>query len=96
MQTELLDELKDLVFDSSDMLALIDGLVGLAGANKSLLAELKAAHQIIRNALNLMTPTQKRRWADLNDLAGLVEHGATRANEREAVIEKAEQIGITE
>ena len=56
-----------------------------------LLDELKAAHQIIRNALNLMSPTQKRRWSDMNDAAGLVEYGTTRAHEREAVIKKAEK-----
>ena len=61
-----------------------------------LLAELKAAHQIIKNALNLMTPAQKREWHVANAIAGLTECGTTRANEREAVIEKAEQIGITE
>ena len=99
MKTELLAELKDLVFDSPDMLALVDMLDlvdGLVGTNKLLLAELKAAHQIIRIALNLMTPAQKRMWAERNSTAGLIEHGTTRANEREAVIEKAEQIGITE
>jgi len=56
-----------------------------------LLAELKAAHQIIRNALSLMTPAQKRKWTGMNDAAGLIEQGTTRANEREAVIERAER-----
>lgn len=55
-----------------------------------LLAELKAAHQIIRNAMNLMTPEQKKQWGDLNDKAGLIDCGITRANEREAVIASAE------
>lgn len=55
-----------------------------------LLAELKAAHLIIRHALSLMAPDQKMRWAVLNERAGVSGDGVTRANEREAVIKKAE------
>ncbi len=54
--------------------------------NQPLLRELQFAHQIIRNALGLMTLEQKSDWARVNDRDGLVEAGTTRANEREAVI----------
>ena len=57
--------------------------------NAELLKELKAAHQIIRNALNVMTMEQKTKWTELNNAQGLVDFGATWANERELVIAKA-------
>lgn len=50
------------------------------------LKELKAAHQIIRNALSIMTTAQKVKWQELNERDGVDGEGATRANEREAVI----------
>lgn len=52
-----------------------------------LLRELEAAHQIIRNALNLMTDAQKMKWAKAN--SDLIESGMTRFHERAAVIEAA-------
>lgn len=55
-----------------------------------LLDELKAAHLIIRNALSIMTAEQKLKWSILNDRYGVSGDGVTRANEREAVIKKAE------
>ncbi|MFV5212724.1 hypothetical protein ACLIIZ_03215 [Azonexus caeni] len=56
-----------------------------------LLAELKAAHLIIRHALSIMTVEQKRKWSALNERAGVSGDGVTRANEREAVINKTEE-----
>lgn len=55
----------------------------------ALLRELEAAHIIIRNALNIMTTTQKLEWADRNAVSGIDGEGITRANEREAVIARA-------
>ena len=51
------------------------------------LKELKAAHQIIRNALSIMTTAQKVKWQKLNERDGVDGEGTTRANERLAVIE---------
>lgn len=62
----------------------------LIAASPDLLAELRAAHVIIRNALNLMTTEQKANWAGMNERAGVAGEGATRAHEREAVIKRAE------
>lgn len=53
---------------------------------KALRDELQAAHQIIRHALNLMTPEQKQQWGDKNEAAGVAGEGITRANERESVL----------
>lgn len=50
------------------------------------LRELKAAHQIIKNALAIMTTAQKMKWQKLNELDGVDGEGTTRANERLAVI----------
>lgn len=58
---------------------------------KALRDELRAAHLIIRHALNLMTPEQKQQWADMNDAAGVSGEGITRANEREAVLSQTSQ-----
>lgn len=52
----------------------------------TLLSELRAAHRIIRNALSIMTTEQKCAWAETNGRDGVDGEGATRANEREAVI----------
>ena len=52
------------------------------------LIEMQAAHQIIRNALNLMTAEQKSAWATRNEETGCIGDGTTRANERQAVIER--------
>lgn len=54
------------------------------------LSELRAAHQIIRNALNIMTLRQKNEWAERNEQDGCDGEGATRANERESVIARLE------
>ena len=58
-------------------------------AAPELITELKAAHQIIRNALNIMTLEQKLEWAARNEKDGVTGEGDTRANERESAIEKA-------
>lgn len=55
----------------------------------ALLTELQAANQIIRNALNIMTTDQKIAWAVKNAQDGVDGEGETRANERDAVINKA-------
>lgn len=64
---------------------------GTEDANSLLaaLGELKAAHQIIRNALAIMTTEQKVEWGRLNARDGVDGEGITRANEREAVLAKA-------
>lgn len=54
--------------------------------NTALLHELEAAHRIIRNALNLMTPEQKAAWGRMNARDGVDGEGVTRANERHLVI----------
>lgn len=68
-----------------------------SAANRDLLQaalnELKAAHQIIRNALNLMTPEQKTAWAWHNEACDCDGEGTTRANERAAVIAALEAKG---
>lgn len=56
---------------------------------RDLLAELKAAHLIIRNALAVMTTEQKLRWGVLNERDGVSGEGVTRAHERFEVIERA-------
>lgn len=58
-------------------------------AAPELLAELQAAHQIIRNALAVMTTAQKLEWGNRNAADGVDGEGITRAHEREAVIAKA-------
>jgi len=55
----------------------------------NLLTELQAAHQIIRNALNIMNPRQKAKWGEVNAKSGVEGEGVTRANEREAAIQAA-------
>lgn len=62
----------------------------------ALLAEVKAAHIIIKNALNLMTSDQKREWGRQNDAGGLVEFGSTRANERAVAIAAAENVALSQ
>lgn len=54
-----------------------------------LLAELRSAHQIIRNALNLMTTEQKTAWGMANARDGVDGDGITRASERSDVIIEA-------
>lgn len=55
-----------------------------------LLAELRAAHQIIKNALAIMTVEQKQQWGCMNERDSVDGEGVTRANERLAAIQKAE------
>jgi hypothetical protein len=55
----------------------------------ALLAELAAAHIIIRHALTVMTTEQRAAWQRLNASAGIAGTGSTRANEREAVMREA-------
>lgn len=59
----------------------------MSAARIELLAELKAAHTIIRNALAVMTTAQKARWGELNERDGVAGEGITRAHERLALIE---------
>lgn len=54
-----------------------------------LLAELKASHTIIRNALSIMTTEQKAAWGKANARDDVDGEGVTRANEREAIFAKA-------
>lgn len=56
---------------------------------QELLRELERAHLIIRNARNLMTVDQVFAWGEQNATAGIDGFGVTRANEREAVIQRA-------
>lgn len=60
-----------------------------AGTGRELLAELQAAHTIIRNALSLMTPAQKLQWGILNERDGVEGEGVTRANERLELLTRA-------
>lgn len=64
-------------------------LLEFAEQRDELLAELEAAHTIIRNALTVMTPEQKAMWGRGNESAGVEGEGVTRYHEREAVIAKA-------
>lgn len=57
--------------------------------DRELLAELQAAHRIIRNALQVMSTEQKTRWGYLNAADGVDGEGITRANERAAVMQRA-------
>ncbi len=58
------------------------GHARLVAAAPELLAELRAAHQVIRHALALMTTEQKIEWGRMNAAAGVEGEGVTRANER--------------
>ncbi len=49
-------------------------------------AELEAAHQIILNALNLMTPDQQSEWARINEQNANAVEGGTRHHERAQLI----------
>lgn len=57
-----------------------------------LLDELEMAHRIIQNALNIMTVKQRNRWADANRRDRVDGEGATRANERLALISAAPKL----
>lgn len=56
-------------------------------------SELEAAHQIIANAQNIMTPKQKTVWHQKNEADGVACEGTTRAKERLALL--ARTAGIT-
>lgn len=64
----------------------------LIAAAPELLAELRAAHQIIRHALALMTPEQKLEWGRLNAAADVEGEGITRANERADLLARLEGV----
>lgn len=51
-------------------------------------AELEKAHQIILNALRLMTPEQQNEWARLNETSACADEGGTRYHERARLIER--------
>lgn len=71
--------------------------VALAVGNGAmLLAELKAAHDIIRNALAVMTTEQKAKWGELNERGQVAGDGITRANERALAIAAASNETETE
>lgn len=61
----------------------------LVASHRELLAKLYAAHQIIVQALVIMTPEQKNRWATRNADDGVDGAGIARVNEREAVLTRA-------
>lgn len=61
----------------------------LIAAAPEMLRELQAAHQIIKNALAVMTDDQKEEWGRLNDRDGVEAAGVTRYHERAAVLAKA-------
>lgn len=60
----------------------------LIAAAPELLRELQAAHQIIINALAVMTDEQKMKWGELNDRDGVEGEGVTRYGERAEVLAK--------
>lgn len=66
------------------------------GNGAQLLAELQAAHTIIRNALAVMTTEQKTQWGDLNERDQVAGEGITRANERAMAIAAASNETETE
>ena len=91
-------KISDVIAENGALVAKCNNLTGLVNlqanarlfaAAPDLLNELRAAHQIIRNALNLMTLDQKLEWASANEAGDVSGEGATRANEREAAIKKA-------
>lgn len=63
----------------------------IRGAAPELLSELKAAHRIIMNALNIMTNEQKHEWGERNERDGVKDGMAvTREEVRRLAIAKAE------
>ncbi|WP_367394547.1 hypothetical protein [Cupriavidus sp. Agwp_2] len=61
----------------------------LDNSRAELLNELKAAHQIIRNMLGLLSVCQKSVLAERNAHDGVDGEGTTRYHERAAVIRRA-------
>jgi len=66
-----------------------EDIARLMAAAPELLSELQKAHQIILNALAVMTTEQKLEWARANDRDGCIGEGTTRFHERAAAIAKA-------
>lgn len=60
----------------------------LLAAAPELLDELQRAELVIQTMLNLMTTEQKARMAEVLEAAGIAGEGATRHQERRAVIER--------
>lgn len=56
---------------------------------------LKHCHKLIQMTLNLMNIEQKQLWAAANEKSGIDGEGATRANERLAVINKFDELKPT-
>lgn len=77
------------VLDAGIGLSEAEANADLLAAAPDLLAELELAHQVIRNALAVMTIGQKLELGKRNAAAGCDGEGITRANEREAVIKRA-------
>ncbi|WP_321905610.1 hypothetical protein [Paraburkholderia tropica] len=61
-------------------------LATLQAEKSRLLFELRAAHQIIRNALSVMTTDEQIRWAEMNARDAVDGDGATKAGERDALL----------
>ncbi|WP_321889017.1 hypothetical protein [Paraburkholderia bannensis] len=57
-----------------------------------LIYELRSAHQIIRNALAVMTTEQQIAWGEMNARNGVDGEGATRAAERDALLTRARMV----
>lgn len=68
------------------LLRLQASVVPAIGDGDSLLAELQAAHAIIRNALAVMATEQKMKWGELNERDHVAGEEITRANERARAI----------
>lgn len=58
------------------------GIARRLAALPALVDELMKAHQILQNGLNIMTTTQKSRWAKRNAADHVEGEGVIRANER--------------
>lgn len=59
---------------------------------RNTMRHLEIAHKVIKLTLNLMTNQDKAIWAIINDRAGIVSEGTTRANERMVVIQKWNEV----
>jgi len=56
-----------------------------------MLRELEASHRIIQHALQLMNLEMRSEWSEMNAATRVDGEGATRANEREKLIARAEE-----
>ncbi|KVD66870.1 hypothetical protein WI87_29845 [Burkholderia ubonensis] len=61
----------------------------LSKQRDELLHELQCAHQIIKNALNIMTTDQQVACGDMNARDGVDGEGVTRSHERGALIARS-------